>query len=84
MAANTGFVRPDSIDEFNRREEAIERAGRYRRQQFELFDEIETDYPECPNCGEHAQPVYGISEDPSVGYHAEEQACVACMGSVSW
>jgi hypothetical protein len=86
--------RPESIDEFNRAQEAHERRqeayDRHKRQQFELFDasdlltidatlEAKYEYPECPNCGEHARPVLGISEDRSVGYCAEEQGCTACM-----
>jgi hypothetical protein len=68
----------DRENEAERREEAISR--RYRRQQFELFDEVDAD-PPCPNCGETGyEPVYGVSEDASTGYHADEQACVACMG----
>jgi hypothetical protein len=76
---------PNSMDEFLRREESAERreeaiSRRYRRQQYELFDEVDAD-PPCPNCGEFGyEPVYGVSEDASTGYHAEEQACVACMG----
>lgn len=83
MAANTGFLRADSIDQFDRREEAIERFNfsRQRRQQLDMF-ELGQLFPECPNCGEHAQPVYGISEDSSVGYSADEQGCVACLGSL--
>jgi hypothetical protein len=65
-------------EQAERREEAMSR--KYRRRQYELYDEIpEYEFPECPNCGEHAQPVYGISEDLGVGYSCEEQACVACM-----
>ena len=77
---------PNSIDEYlhheeqaERREEALSR--KYRRQQYELFDEVMELDPPCPNCGETGyEPVYGVSEDASVGYSAQEQACVACMG----
>jgi hypothetical protein len=84
MAAIPDFQRPfpDSIEEFNRHEERMEAVGRYRRQQFELF-ELDQLSPECPNCGEHAQPVYGISRDASVGYEVEEQGCTACIGRQS-
>ena len=78
---------PRNIKEFERFEEEAERRQeamnrRFKRQQYELFDETLPDAdPPCPNCGETGyEPVYGVSEDASVGYSAQEQACVACMG----
>lgn len=59
-------------------ERRLEAMYRHQRQQFELF-ELNTDWPECPTCGEHAQPVYGRSMDPSVGYDSQETGCLQCM-----
>jgi hypothetical protein len=72
MASITEFLRPfpDSIEEHNRYEQQMERRqeaiGRYRRQQFELF-ELDQLFPECPNCGEHGKPIFGVSRDASTG-----------------
>jgi hypothetical protein len=63
--------------EMERREQAL---ARHRRQQRELLDEVDAEFPPCPICGEHAQPVFGVSSDPNVGYYEREQACVACIG----
>lgn len=74
---------PDSIEEFQRAEESRERRaeamGRYRRQQFELF-ELETEYPECPNCGEHAQPVsFDFGRCAETGYQDAGEGCTECV-----
>ena len=80
------MMSPRNIKEFERFEEEAERRQeamnrRFKRQQYELFDEVMELDPPCPNCGETGyEPVYGVSEDASVGYSAQEQACVACMG----
>jgi hypothetical protein len=78
---------PDSIDEFNRNEEKIERRqeaiGRWRRQQFELF-ELDQVYPECPNCGEHGEPVsWYFGRSAETGYHDAGEGCTACVGRQS-
>jgi len=74
------FQQPESIDQYNRHEEQVElrqaAIGRYKRQQFELF-ELESD-PGCPNCGEvGGDPIYGAS------YEASEQACTLCVRRAS-
>jgi hypothetical protein len=51
-----------------------------RREIIRSFDEVDAEFPPCPICGEHAQPVFGVSSDPNVGYYEREQACVACIG----
>jgi hypothetical protein len=65
-------------EQAERREEAMSR--KYRRQQFELFDELMEDEALCPNCGAVGFPaVYGVSSDASTGYYAEEQGCTSCL-----
>ena len=69
-------------EQMERRQEALDR--RYSRQQYELDlygvdAALEAETP-CPNCGEIGyEPVYGVSEDLSVGYSCEEQGCTACL-----
>ena len=82
MAFPLGYDRPErvnSIEEHTHREEAIERFYRRQSEQLDFF-ELDVLFPECPNCGEHARPVYGYSDDPETGYHSDEQGCQSCIG----
>ena len=72
-------MQPNSIQEWQEREEQMERReqalARHQRQQDELF-------PECPNCGSSSgTPVmfsYGISSE--TGYNDAGEGCTECLG----